>query len=437
LEKNALDNYRPVSNVSFFSKVVERVVARRLNDHLVANGFLDDRQHAYKVSHSRETALLTITNAGYRAMDESRLLVLVLLDLSAAFDLVDHRLLIDKLFQLGVSGSALTWFKTYLHGRFQSVVINEDVSPAKSLISGVPQGSVLGSILFVVYLFGIGEIFKKYNIEYVLYADDIQLYVSTSLDRLSETIQNIEACIIEVRSWLASIFLKLNEKKTEFILIGNPSLLNRCSPVVLRVGEYSLHPASSVRSLGVQLDKHLTMEEHIKKISATSFMYLRLISRVRRSLNRRHQLMLTNALVLSRVDFCGSLLIDVSAKLLKRLLIIQNAVVRMVMALKKRDHITPHAAALGLLPIPYRLRLHVACLIFSMLRTGQPKILASYLVTSTSSRVTRSQTHGGLLSQHASTSVGQKAFNVFAPRLWNSLPLAIKDLKTLGCFREN
>jgi hypothetical protein len=437
LEKNALDNYRPVSNVSFFSKVVERVVARRLNDHLVANGFLDDRQHAYKVSHSCETALLTITNAGYRAMDESRLLVLVLLDLSAAFDLVDHRLLIDKLFQLGVSGSALTWFKTYLNGRFQSVVINEDVSPAKSLISGVPQGSVLGPILFVVYLFGIGEIFKKYNIEYVLYADDIQLYVSTSLDRLSETIQNIEACIIEVRSWLASIFLKLNEKKTEFILIGNPSLLNRCSPVVLRVGEYSLHPASSVRSLGVQLDKHLTMEEHIKKISATSFMYLRLISRVRRSLNRRHQLMLTNALVLSRVDFCGSLLIDVSAKLLKRLLIIQNAVVRMVMALKKRDHITPHAAALGLLPIPYRLRLHVACLIFSMLRTGQPKILASYLVTSTSSRVTRSQTHGGLLSQHASTSVGQKAFNVFAPRLWNSLPLAIKDLKTLGCFREN
>jgi hypothetical protein len=139
LEKNVLDNYRPVSNVSFFSKVVERVVARRLNDHLVANGFLDDRQHAYRASHSCETALLTVTNAGFHAMNESRLLILVLLDLSAAFDLVDHVLLIEKLNQLGVSGKALAWFKTYLNGRLQSVVINDNVSPAKSLICGVPR----------------------------------------------------------------------------------------------------------------------------------------------------------------------------------------------------------------------------------------------------------------------------------------------------------
>jgi hypothetical protein len=150
-------------------------------------------------------------------------------------------------------------------------------------------------------------------------------------------------------------------------------------------------------------------------------MYLRLISRVRRSLNRRHLLMLTNSLVLSRVDFCASLLIDVSAKLMRRLQMILNSVVRLVMGLKKKDHISPHIAALGLLPIQYRIRLHVTCLIFSILRTGQPKLLASYLVRSTSSRVTRSQTQGGLLSQRASTSSGQKAFSVFAPRLWNAL----------------
>jgi hypothetical protein len=145
--------------------------------------------------------------------------------------------------------------------------------------------------------------------------------------------------------------------------------------------------------------------------------------------------MLTNALVLSRVDFCASLFIDVSTKLMKRLQMIQNSVVRMVMGLKKKDHITRHAAALGLLPIPYRL--HVACLIFSMLRTGRPKLLASYLVRSTSSIVTRSQTQGGLLSQRVSTSAGQKAFSVFAPRIWNSLPLSIRELKSLCSFREN
>ena len=173
-----LKNFRPVSNLSFISKLIEKVVVSRFDDHLVSNGLDENVQSAYKRFHSTETALIRVQNDLLMSIDEAGGVILVLLDLSAAFDTIDHNILLNRMFSLGVRGSALEWFKSYLSNRKQSVIIDGSRSIESNLSFGVPQGSVLGPILFTVYTTPLGSIAKKFGLQYHLYADDTQLYLS-------------------------------------------------------------------------------------------------------------------------------------------------------------------------------------------------------------------------------------------------------------------
>ena len=157
-----------------------------------------------------------------RMIDDKKCVLLVLLDLSAAFDTIDHSILLDTLeHRFGVVGEAPSWFSSYLDGRIQSVCVKHCFSKGKCIVCGVPQGSVLGPLLFVLYTFGLGDILWKYGIEYHLYADDSQLYLSfsyTNPSHLDTTISRLEECITVIKKWMTVNFLKLNDDKTEFIL---------------------------------------------------------------------------------------------------------------------------------------------------------------------------------------------------------------------------
>ena len=161
LDHDDLRNYRPVSNLSFLSKLLERVVAARLCDHLAGNDIGDQFQSAYKPLHSTETTLIRICNDIMSVMDDGRVGALVMLDLSAAFDTVDHGLLLDRLRVVGVRGKALSWFRSYLDDRHQCVVVGGERSSSVVLSCGVPQGSVVGSLLFSYTLFSLGAVVKR------------------------------------------------------------------------------------------------------------------------------------------------------------------------------------------------------------------------------------------------------------------------------------
>ena len=164
LDPESLKNYRPVSNLTFVSKLLERMVAKQLHDHLSQHQLYEKHQSAYRKRHSTETALTRVQNDILRAMDDSKATVLVLLDLSAAFDTVDHNFLLERLKQCGISGTAQSWFKSYLEDRSQKVHLRGRSSASSSLRFGVPQGSVLGPILFTIYTIPLGEIVMVSNI---------------------------------------------------------------------------------------------------------------------------------------------------------------------------------------------------------------------------------------------------------------------------------
>ena len=183
LKKPGLDpilkNYRPVSNLSFLSKVVERIVAKQLLNHIYENKCHEILQSAYKTNHSTETALLRVKNDIVIAMDGQKVVLLILLDLSAAFDTVDHEILLNCMSsRFGIKGKVLEWFRSYLSNRGQAVMVNGALGNSQTLKYGVPQGSVLGPILFTLYTAPLADVVRQHNVQFHFYADDTQLCLS-------------------------------------------------------------------------------------------------------------------------------------------------------------------------------------------------------------------------------------------------------------------
>ena len=231
LDKNILKNYRPVSNLSFISKITEKIVASRFKKHLLENSLHEPKQSAYRSHHSTETALISVTNDIMCAVDQKKAVVLVLLDLSAAFDTIDHSILQNRLHKrYGITGTALSWFETYLTDRCQIIQLNGESSDEMRLQFGVPQGSVLGLFLFTSYTAPLGEIARRHGVELHLYADNTQVYMSFSPltdESTTRTFQRIEACIAEIRMWLKNNKLMLNDDKTDVLVISSVSMRSK------------------------------------------------------------------------------------------------------------------------------------------------------------------------------------------------------------------
>ena len=178
VNSESLHNYRPVQNLSFVSKVIERVVAQQLTSHMRENNLHEQMQSAYRQNHSTETALLKVHSDILSAVDNGCVVVLVLLDITAAFDTIDHAILLSRLrHRFGVTGAALDWLRSYLANRKQLVRIGSDNS-SPTVPFGIPQGSVLGPLIFTAYITPLGDLIRKYGLEYHLYADDTQIYIS-------------------------------------------------------------------------------------------------------------------------------------------------------------------------------------------------------------------------------------------------------------------
>ena len=235
---NSLKNFRPISNLPFLGKVIEKVVAAQLSSHLSLHGIHDPMQSAYRPGHSTETALLRIQDDINRGLDAGVGSLLVLLDLSAAFDTIDHTILLERLEAVaGIRGAALAWLRSYLHDRTQSVIINGVRSTTVDLSTGVPQGSVLGPLLFLVYVIPLRSVIGRHpGVHHHGYADDRQLYTQFNLrdvDSYRHALQRLEMCVEEVRVWLLTNKLKINSDETEFMVITTPhyqtTYTERCS----------------------------------------------------------------------------------------------------------------------------------------------------------------------------------------------------------------
>ena len=199
-------NLRPISNLQFASKLTERAVFLQMHDYLSTHKFYPLAQSSYRQQHSTETALLKVKSDILLNMNQQRVTLLVLLDLSAAFDIVDHKILLDRLHtDFGKSGQVHSWFRSYLRGRSQSISVNGGTSMNFQIKYGVPQGSCLGPLLFVIYAGKLFEIIERHLPDVHTYADDTQLYISfnaaSSVEQSTAT-EAMQNCIADIRQWM-------------------------------------------------------------------------------------------------------------------------------------------------------------------------------------------------------------------------------------------
>ncbi len=212
LDPCELANYRPISNLLFMSNILEKNVSAQLCSFLLKNDIYEEFQSGFRPRHSTETALVKITNDLLLASDKGCISLLVLLDLSAAFDTIDHDILIDRLQNYtGIQGQALRWFRSYLSDRYHFVYLNGESSQLSPVKYGVPQGSVLGPLLFSLYMLPLGNIIRKYGISFHCYADDTQLYISTRPDETSK-LSKLTECVKNIKDWMTNNFLLLNSE---------------------------------------------------------------------------------------------------------------------------------------------------------------------------------------------------------------------------------
>ena len=422
-------------------------MASQIVCHLDDNNLGDPYQSAYKSGHSTETALLHIKNDIHVSLSKGMPTALVLLDLSAAFDTIDHTVLLDCLSSwFGFGGVALKWFCSYLSDRVQSVKVSDILSDPAKLISGVPQGSVLGPILFSLYTTPLTKIISSHNIiNYHFYADDTQLYIPLTPTNCSTALPTLQSCLADVRGWMTANKLKLNADKTEFILLGNKSQRDKladCFPVDILGNNIS--PSNKVRNLGVIFDSDFSFSNHIVSVCRSCFVGLRDLRRIRRHLTKNISITVGNALVSSRLDYCNSLFRSLSCRDLKKLQNVQNSLARIVTHTSKFSHITPVLKSLHWLPIKHRIIFKTATIIYKFMHTNMPSYFNPHLTRYTCKVNTRRGSPDNLFLHvpiykttiNKSKVHFQNSLNYDGPTLWNALPHDIRSAPTLASFRR-
>ena len=307
----------------------------------------DQNLPAYRPFHSTETAVICVVNNMLKAMDRGQVGALMLLDLSAAFDTVDHQILTDVMQRrFGVCGNALDWLVDFLNDRTQIVCACGRESAISKLKYGVPQGSVNGPKRFIEYVEDVTSQLEKHHLLYHLFADDMQGLLHCSPTAVPHMLSTLKNCFLDVSAWCASKRLQLNANKTELLLFGTATNLKKISPGsdVMQAGSSVIKPAV-VRDLGVLLDAQLSLREQISRTAQVCFFHLRRLRSIRQLLGRDVTLKLVVALVFSRLDYCNAVLAGLPAVSLAPLQRVLHAAARLVNGLRPHDHITSALAA--------------------------------------------------------------------------------------------
>ena len=324
-------DFRPISLLPAFSKIIEKIAAKQMIDYLRNTGYLDNLQSAYKEAHGTTTALLNVTDDIYEALENSELTFLVLLDYSKAFDCANHRLILAKLKAAGLCEDALLWVKSYLTGRSQKVVTGNKESEWENILNGVPQGSVLGPLLFTVLVSDIKDAIKRGR--YHLYADDTQLYYTCKVDQVNETIDYINSDLSNISRFSKNNCLKLNAGKSKFIIIGSRPNLKKLKSIQLKqikIDNQIIEREHEVKNLGVTFDETMSWARHVNLSVARAYGKLKNAWRFKNFLSEKSKLNVCETYILSTFNY-GDIILQNMTKLLQdKIQKVQNRCVRFI-----------------------------------------------------------------------------------------------------------
>ena len=417
-----VSDYRPISLLPAFSKVIEKLMAKQMIEFLKDTHYFDNLQSAYKPSHSTVTALLNVTDDIYECLENSELVFLVLLDYSKAFDCANHRLILAKLKAAGFRDDSLEWIFSYLNGRRQKVTTHLGESSWTEVLNGVPQGSVLGPLLFTVLVSDLGDAIKRGR--YHMYADDTQLYYSCKPENANSTIKEINSDLDRISTFSKNNCLRLNAGKSKFIVIGSRHNLKKLKDIQLdpiKIDNNIIEREYEAKNLGVTVDEELTWVRHVNLSIAKGYGKLKQAYRFKNFLNESSKHHLTETYILSQFNYADIVLQNLSEQLQNKIQKMQNRCIRFTFGLRKYDHISAFTKNKKILNMKSRRLLHSLTLMFKIKNGKAPMYLCKRIKnhSETHSHFTRNRLN--INPPFARTKLRSMSYFVYISKKFNEL----------------
>jgi len=365
--------------------------------------------------------------------------LLVSLHMSAAVDTIDHSTLLNRLsVGFGVSGSVLTWLKSYLTDRYQCVRVGQASSSPTLCHTGVPQGSVLGPILSSCYISPISFTANTFGIGIQQYADGTQLYISLTPTDMHVRQSLLVNCLSALHSWFCHNGLALNSTKSESFLTGTRQRLHTLPPTASPIIAGTPIPFwDTIKMPGVTMDQNLTLNKHVSLLSRSIHFYTRALRHIRPALTESMAASLGTSLVHSRLDYGNSIMYGMSASNMHKLQSAQNSLTHVVLPSLHYLSGSQWLSYLHWLPIHYRIQFKITTLTYKTLATCQTSYLYNLLQVYHPSRALRSSTQQLLDVPYMSTDFGRCTFSYSSPATRNSIPISIKNCSSLYSFKRH
>ena len=423
-----VNNYRPISVISVFSRILERIVHDQLFDFLAAKKVITRNQSAFQKLYSTVTSLICSTDSWYENIDCKKLNLTIFLDLKKAFDTVDHTIMIEKLRAYGIKGIPGNWFKSYLDNRQQYCSLNGKKSKAREVQCGIPQGSCLGPLLFIIYLndFERSLKFSKVNI----YADDTNVTIASN--DIEKLVADAQEELLNISEWLRVNKLSPNPSKTEYLIIGHPRKTKDVNiPNGLKLNDSEIKRVSKTKSLGVMVDENLKWDEQFKTVKNKICGGLASLKKLKNSLPQSKLCSVYYAIVESHLRYADVIWGSLPTRKLETLQRLQNRAQSIIESARLKDN-----WSCDWLNVNNLISFDRSVMTYKIMNKLSPESLWDKfeLRSMHSSYVTRN-CHD-LQIPRLNTEHAKNGFKYSALKMWNDTPVDIREAPTLGCCKK-
>ena len=426
-------NYRPISLLPLFSKILEKLMYNRLLSFLNKCQIINKNQFGFRNNHSTYMALLIMLENVRNALDNGECAIGVFLDFQKAFDTVDHDILLNKLYNYGIRGIALEWFKSYMSNRYQIVKYNHYESEARKILCGVPQGSILGPLLFLIYINDLPLVSSLFMP--ILFGDDTNLFCTNA--KLDILVNEINVELNKIYTWVRVNKLSLNIEKTNFMLF-TPKGFSRNMDCI-SIDSHKIEEVKQTKFLGVILDNKLNWHAHCEYICGKISKGIGIIIKARKVFNETTLLSLYNSLILPYVSYCIHVWGKAYDTHLKHVMVLQNKAVRVIAGVPPRTNADNLYLELDVLPVKKIFVYAISIFMYKYMNGMLPELFRDMFtpISDIHSYDTRQAKNKKLFVSFKSTSRGQQSITYIGPHVWNFILSKINPICSIGSFKKH
>ena len=427
-------NYRPISVLSIFSKILERAVFDQLYKYMNLNKFLNQYQSGFRPLRSTSTALINITDDWLNSFDNGEITGVVMLDLKKAFDTVDLDILIHKLKLYGIDRKGIKWFTSYLQDRSHFTSIQGNSSTSIPIRCGVPQGSIIGPLLFIIYINDLPN--NVSNCKVSMYADDTALYYASK--DINELVKVINDDLINVTAWLNKNKLSLNVNKTEVILLGTKSRLRNLphNDINININGTPLSRVKKCKHLGVIVDENLSWSDHIDQVRKKALSGMHVIRKVKNIIPQSTRNLLYNTIVSSHFDYCDVVWGNCGVTLQEKLQKLQNRSARIIRNVDWSVPSSVNLKELNWISLNAKRRQHDAIMMYKIINNHVPQYLTNKFNIVNSGYALRRSNMSVSIPMPKTKSL-KRSFSYRGATTWNSIQANIQNAPSVQCFKKN